>query len=494
MARAARVLAAVVLGLALAELGLRAAGRAYLAGAGRVSEVRAAGPDGLTLLCLGDSNTFGMFEEAADAWPARLQALLDERVAGAPHAVRNLGMPGMTTGHVVQLLERELAGSRPDAVLVLAGVNNAWGWRGDQDVERGAAPEPPWYEELRLWKTARLLRHRLATRGAAADPFDPAGRVRPGDLAAAPAGPGRGERIDGRGRQGDTLRFEVHARDENLAPDEHRRSVRRDLARAAALADAAGTPLVLLTYAGDRAAYGEANAAIRAAADELGAPLVECAAPTAAAIARHGYDALLYPDQHPRAAGYELVARLVLDALLAAGIAPGPPAPALLDTAGSPLEGLPVDAGAAPPVRLVRRPEDPAGPSLRSADAVRLEITGEEPGRTFRLVLSNADEGPPAQLHGLVLPVRDDALYRETLDLPVLTGTFDEQGRASLPVGVVLGPERLARLADRPVRVAYLTYVDPNRRRVRWFSDGVELRTVHRVAEGAADARGRGSR
>ncbi len=471
MARVVRLLVALAIGLLLCELGLRAAGWGYLRAAGRSGVVRAAGSGGLTVLCLGDSNTFGMYEETGDAYPARLQALLDERAPDDAHAVTNLGMPGMTTGHVLRLLARQLADQDPDAVLVLAGVNNGWGWRGDQEVDVAAPVEsPPWFEELRLWKTARIVHHNLVETRAPDAPHSSTGRVRPGDFETAPAGPGRGERISGVGRQGEEVLFEVHALDENLTADQFADSVRGDLARIERLVSDAGAQLVLLTYAGDRGGYGTANGAIRAAADELDVPLVECARPMSEAVERYGYDELQYPDQHPKGAGYELVARLAFNALVESGLVDG-------QLVAAPLADLPVGRRPAPPVRLVG---DFAGAPGSAAEAatVRLEITGEEPGRAFRVVLSGSAEGREARLHGLVLPVRDDELYRETVELPALQGTFDDDGAASLPVGAVLGAERLADLHDRPVLAAYVTYVHANRRRTRWFSDAAELRAV----------------
>ena len=101
-------------------------------------------PEG-AILCLGDSTTFGWGVEEAEAWPARLSALLGR-------AVVNGGVPGYSTAQGVATLDHALS-LHPRAVLLAYLV---------RDAERAAGPDSaraastlPDLALLRLFRTAR---------------------------------------------------------------------------------------------------------------------------------------------------------------------------------------------------------------------------------------------------------------------------------------------------------------------------------------------------
>ena len=80
------------------------------------------------VLCIGDSNTFGVGVPDEASYPAQLQTLLDENSPGR-FSVINLGTPGMATWQIRQRLPAQLARYSPDIVILLAGVNNGWNLR-----------------------------------------------------------------------------------------------------------------------------------------------------------------------------------------------------------------------------------------------------------------------------------------------------------------------------------------------------------------------------
>ena len=86
-ARGGALLLGIVLSLVLVEI-LLDLGAAFNSWRG---DRRFAGSTGgqHRVLCVGDSNTYGLYVGAADAYPGRLQALLGDSVA-----VVNLGYPG----------------------------------------------------------------------------------------------------------------------------------------------------------------------------------------------------------------------------------------------------------------------------------------------------------------------------------------------------------------------------------------------------------------
>ncbi len=73
-----------------------------------------------------------------------------------------------------------------------------------------------------------------------------------------------------------------------------------------------GVPLVLMTYPSSGTFYGRANASIRAAARESGAPLIDLAEVFRPLCPQEECPGWFFQDQHPRAHGYRLVAETIV--------------------------------------------------------------------------------------------------------------------------------------------------------------------------------------
>lgn len=115
-----RVVAAMVgtvLTVGVAELTLRGLGLVF------AMRQQAAGEARVTLLCEGDSFTYGI---GGASYPEQLEAMLNE--AHGPGTVRavNAGVPGLNSALLADELEGHLRQYRPDAVLVIVGENNNW--------------------------------------------------------------------------------------------------------------------------------------------------------------------------------------------------------------------------------------------------------------------------------------------------------------------------------------------------------------------------------
>ncbi len=80
--------------------------------------------DRYRILCLGDSRTYGFGVEDDETWPARLQAILDERAPGR-YDVINAGVPGYSIFHGARYLETSGVALEPDMVLLCFGYNDA---------------------------------------------------------------------------------------------------------------------------------------------------------------------------------------------------------------------------------------------------------------------------------------------------------------------------------------------------------------------------------
>ena len=149
----ALAVASTMVGLTLADVGIRLADLEHagpdeaVAYDGRWQEnalgfrspyeVTAKDPETARVLALGDSFTWGVgVAKTADVWPARLEALLTERLAAARDArptareirrveVLNLGRPGFTTANEAELLRRVGWRFDPDLIVVQFYINDA---------------------------------------------------------------------------------------------------------------------------------------------------------------------------------------------------------------------------------------------------------------------------------------------------------------------------------------------------------------------------------
>ena len=105
------------------------------------------------ILCLGDSNTYGVFYAQEKAYPAQLQSVLDSRAPGR-YRTLNLGLPGMNSSQVASRLEGWIDRYRPRIVVVSVGINNYWNL-SDTGAERSGGG--PLLDRSRLYRLIRLL-------------------------------------------------------------------------------------------------------------------------------------------------------------------------------------------------------------------------------------------------------------------------------------------------------------------------------------------------
>ncbi len=119
-----------------------------------------AGPP--SIVCLGDSCTFGLGVDDAETYPARLAGLTGK-------SVLNAGVPGFTAFQGRRLFEELLGRFSPEVVLVQFGWNDAAVWDGLSDADHAAllARAPGLLARSRfLQVAASLLPERKADPGA----------------------------------------------------------------------------------------------------------------------------------------------------------------------------------------------------------------------------------------------------------------------------------------------------------------------------------------
>lgn len=269
--RAGLVVVGVVLAILLLEIGLRVAGWVFYRGHERATAPEAC-KGKTTVLCLGDSNTFGLHLKAEEAYPAQLQALFNAERSQEPFCVVNLGVPALNSSHVRRRFGSYLSEYQPKVVLVMAGVNNPLN-RVDRtgSISRLRAILLHCYTyklvNILLYNAGIIAQNTEATKQAA----------------------------------------------------------EFDLAAIAEEASTRGVKLVLLAYPPGFEPFTAINCAAKHVAAERSLPFVPCDAVFQNLVGPLGYRALFLPDNHPTATGCSIIARLVARELVKQGVAPAIP-------------------------------------------------------------------------------------------------------------------------------------------------------------------------
>jgi hypothetical protein len=230
-------------------------------------------PDAITILCVGDSHTYGAPLPEAESYPAQLQALLAKRYPSHEFRVVNLGMPGVNSAFVAARVERQLLQIRPRLLLVSAGLNNRW-----NDLWTAQIGTSGWDSVRRLLLNLKLFRlAAVATETAA---YTPGGS--PG---------GRWNHPDERAVK-DELRSKFVEQwqpdaDASLHPsDDHiRKTLEHDMKAIVTTARALGIPVMWYRYPSLGAKPEIVNNIILENATELGVPVMDAGKSMARALA-----------------------------------------------------------------------------------------------------------------------------------------------------------------------------------------------------------------
>jgi lysophospholipase L1-like esterase len=266
---------------------------------------------GRRILCLGDSNTYGVRLERREeqAWPSRLESLWNQAGHVPPVEVLNVSYPGTNSSRLLRDFPEMLDVFRPDLVLVMVGVND--GWTASVPVASTSETEGCvafLRRHSRVYKLFTLMSDRVVR--AQGGELEVRVEVRPDEIA--------NEDATGRG----VARFRGHefalGWSKELAPKAPPRwlgELRHNLEALVSRAQERGVELVLLTYPARHKAYGQANGVIRRAAEETEAPLVDLERLFAPLCEDEECLEWFFRDHHPRAEGHQLAARTIVEAL-----------------------------------------------------------------------------------------------------------------------------------------------------------------------------------
>lgn len=146
----------IFLGLALSvillESGLRLSGAAFFYLQERSNKISLQGDSEYRILCLGESTTALGGEYA---YPFLLEETLNERSRKIKFKIINKGLPAKDSGDIAAQLEANLAKYKPQAVIVMMGINDdKYDGLAGQDRK---APIRSLAGDLRVYKLAKLL-------------------------------------------------------------------------------------------------------------------------------------------------------------------------------------------------------------------------------------------------------------------------------------------------------------------------------------------------
>ncbi len=132
----AAILAGLVLAFIVFESGLRIMGAAKGNNTTLNFQASEAKQADYTILCLGDSNTFGLGAEKTMSYPRQLERLLNAQKPQQKFNIINAGRPGNNTSLVIESARTALKTLSPDLVIILAGANNYWNFSGYRTYRR----------------------------------------------------------------------------------------------------------------------------------------------------------------------------------------------------------------------------------------------------------------------------------------------------------------------------------------------------------------------
>lgn len=293
--RLALVPIGVLLGLLVLELGLQ--GAAWIVQKRARSELPTSWVTGhLRILCLGDSNTYGVVVPRDKTWPKQLETLWNESGRSPRIEVLNLGFPGTNSSRVVRDFPRLLEILRPDLTLIMIGVNDFWTVPFPLEDSRDRAG--PWDLVKRHSRIHRL--YYLISRGKAADDLE---------VAMDPDATLEGGRHRAR-VAGQEFEMGFSKASEGMRGD--RRALREHLRTLSEQARRGGTQLYFMTYPARFKQYSRTNPPIRDVAAQTGTPLIdltEVFEPLCPEQTCPEY--LLRDDHHPNERGYRVVAETI---------------------------------------------------------------------------------------------------------------------------------------------------------------------------------------
>ncbi len=112
-----------------------------------------------SILCLGDSFTYGAGASFEYSYPRQLELMLNRAGIGKKVMVQNLGSPGGNSYRILKIFTENINKYRPKIAIVMVGMNNSWNLEGMQRFNRLPLLNKLKIDiyDLRLYKLCKLL-------------------------------------------------------------------------------------------------------------------------------------------------------------------------------------------------------------------------------------------------------------------------------------------------------------------------------------------------
>ncbi len=335
-------------------------------------------------LCIGDSYTFGLYYPTEESFPARLEAMLNER-GEQRWAVVNRGIPAQNTAQMVAALPRHLEAIRPELVIILGGHNNRW---NRADPVRTPALLNWWNDRILV----RLVKLALAEKEATEEAIPGLERITEWGT----------DRVGVEGGAGAET-IEIRKTGKRRNDQETYELCVRDFDALATLCKEAGAHVILNSYPSPEPDYGAPSQAAQEVAARHQVPFVDHRTLFGELLEDRAYNEILIPgDRHPTHRGYAHMARAILQAMHGRGW---------------------IEAGWGEDEPLA---EELHPLTLKFGEDRSFEVTGP-PGAKYQIALSRSQD-PPFELGSRRLPVTPDDLFHAAYEWPELKGSFDADG------------------------------------------------------------------
>jgi lysophospholipase L1-like esterase len=301
--RLLRLLALVLVYLLVAEAGLQIAAW-FMQRSVRAGRPAAWLTGNLRVLCVGDSHTYGIWVERSEAYPQQLESLWNQRSESPRLEVINLGVPGTSSSSLLRELPGLLGTFDPDLLIVMVGGNDFW--TIPTPLEDGESPPREGFLKrhsllYRLWFLFQRGRQQAQAPEVILDPN------------ASLEGTGRHRiRI---GEREIEMPFTVWRSGERGSLE----ALSRNLRRIIQLARDGNRSVYLMTYPSKQNPYLTASMVIEQVAQKTGTPLIDLLRVFAKVCPKTDCPDTVFPDGHPKAPGYRIVAEAIADRLASPG-------------------------------------------------------------------------------------------------------------------------------------------------------------------------------
>ena len=121
------------------------------------------------VLAVGDSNTFGLYLEENESYPAQLEALWNKRHPQRPIEVVNVGYPGINSFRAAANIDKLMTTFSPDVVLLTIGVNDMFTAAQYLESATASGEDSPGSISALLRRYSRLYKFIYMTRQGVTD-------------------------------------------------------------------------------------------------------------------------------------------------------------------------------------------------------------------------------------------------------------------------------------------------------------------------------------